>query len=432
MMKEKEIMDRMQRDIEIPDIVEQKAQEAFQIIQRGGRKSGENREVVVICPDKRPAKRKWKTVWLAVAAAALAVGTTVCAAAYIHWSRGLKAELQMTAEEKQLLEEQGYMSPILDNHNAEISTESGRNGNSTASGGAAADGMAQGVTAQGITITPLEMIADERFAWLSFKVEGYDLAEGKEPCFDGVGIVIDDNPNAVISHYSQFYDGICYDGGSFYYEDGTSALDADGNIVGKYVNEEGYMEYIIEIVGINYEKGLTNSSLHVTFEDLGTVYKADFTGDIEASWEFDIDLKGSDKVRKVALDAPLGESGATVIYAEISPISLHVEYDFPLQMEPIEAIHQDGEKVMTSTFVDAPYLLGVRLKDGTLLTQLMNGGGSGYADGNEDIYYVSYATSRVIDPAQVDALLFQKSEPEVDENRHYQWKEENMYIVPIE
>lgn len=399
-MKEKEMVDKMQQDIVIPDIVQIKANDAFQKIRK------ENKKVVSM----HARKRKWKTMWVAVAAAALAFGTTVCAAVYIHWSRGLEAEFQMTQEEKQLLEEQEYMSPIIADE-SETPT---------------------GVTAAGVTVTPLEMLVDDRFAWLSFKVEGYDLEEGKEPCFNTASVIIDNDSEAIISYYSSFFDGLYFDGNKFLYADGTSAEDADGNVIEKYVNEEGYMEYIIQIDGSQYENGLVGSHVNVLFQDLGTVYKAEFSEDLKAEWEFDLVLKGSDEVRKVTLSEPLGESGATVTYAEISPISLYVQYDFPLREEVIEGVNENGEAITSTTFVEAPDLIGVRLKDGTYLPYITDAGVMGYLDGNEDIYTVSYATARVIDTSQVDALLFLKGSPETRYNGEAEWIEENLYVVPVE
>lgn len=405
-MEEKEMMEIMRQDIVVPDIVQQRAKEAFRKIEK------ENSKVVRLHTNRR----KWKTMWIAVAAVVLALGTTVCAAAYLRWSKGLQAEFQMTPKEKQLLEDKNYMSPILDD--AEETAQSGS--------------AVKGVTDGGVTVTPLEMIVDDRFAWLSFRVEGYELEEGKEPWFDVASLEIDNDAEANISYFSSFFDGLYYDGRDFFYEDGTSAKDADGNLMMKYVDENGYMEYIIQINGTHYDKGMVGSSLHVTFQDLGTIYKAEFSPDLEAKWEFDIELKGSDEVRKVSLSESLGDSGATVTYAEISPISLYVQYDFPLKTEAVEAVGENGESIATTDFVEAPALNGVRLKDGTFLPFIIDGGTQGYLDGEQTVYTASFATSRVLDTSQVDALLFLKGSPETRYNGEDEWIEENMYIVPIE
>lgn len=399
-MREKEIIESLQKDIVIPDIVQKKADQAFRKIKK------ENAKMVMIST----RKRKWKTMWIAVAAAVLALGTTVCAAVYLYRSKGLEAEFHMTQDEKTLLEENDYMASIADDNDEHES-----------------------VTVEGVTVTPLQMIVDERFAWLSFKVEGYELEEGKEPCFDIVSVVLDDDEEAFINYESSFYNGrMLNENGQFVYEDGTSAEDASGNIVERFIDEEGCMEYIIRINGTGYERGLVDASIHVTLQNLGTVYKAEFTPDLNAVWEFDMDLKGSDEVRRETLSAPLGDSGATVTYAEISPISVYVTYDFPLQIEPIEGQNEKGEAITSTTFVEAPDICGVRLKDGTLMTNIVGGGTNGYVSDNQNVYTVSRALVRVIDTNEIDALLFMKSAPEAGADGSYRWTEENLYIVPLE
>lgn len=92
-MREKEIIDRMQQNINIPDIVRLKAGEAFQKIQSEGSKSDEDKKVVSI----RSYKRKWKAGWGA-AVVFFALGTMTAGAAYHHWSKGLETKFQVTEE----------------------------------------------------------------------------------------------------------------------------------------------------------------------------------------------------------------------------------------------------------------------------------------------------------------------------------------------
>lgn len=398
-MREKDIIESLQKDIVIPDIVQAKADQAFKKIRK------ENSRAITM----RARKRKWKTAWAATAAAVLVVGTTVCAAVYMHSSKGLEAEFKMTQEQKQVLEVKDYMAPIADEEDRHDS-----------------------VTSEGVTITPLEMIVDDRFAWLSFQIKGYDLEEGKEPCFDVIEVTFADDPEAYINYSARFYNGIT-DGkdGESVYADGTSAKDAQGNVIEKFMDEEGCMEFIICLSASGDEKGLVGASIHISFDRLGTVDKAAFIPDLDTSWEFDMDLKGSDEVRKETLSASLGDSGATVTYAEISPISIFMTYDFPLQLEEIEGFNDKGEAITSSAFVEPPFFVGFRLKDGTLLTGIMNGGAVGYDKSDPKIFRATYGTNRIIDPSEVDALLYQKSEPDWDANPENPWTEENLYIVPF-
>ena len=394
-MREREILDKLQSELVIPDVVQKRAELALDRIKKEQKKKGK----VMKMGEKR---RKRKSMMVLIAAAVFVLGTMTVCAAYLHWSRGIEAQLQATEEQKQMLEEEQYTAPLQN----EKGSEAGNNS----------------VTDAGITITPLQSIVDSRFAWLAFQVEGYPLEEGKEPCFNDVTVVVDDNVDAPISYTSSFYNGIhLNEEGKPVYEDGSPA---DGEI---FINEDGRMEYIIMIDATQYGS-LAGKNIHEEFTDIGTVYKAAYTPDIEAVWSFDFTLKGSDKVRTLTLSDPLGDTGATVIYAEISPISIYVRYDFPLQIETVEGVH-NGEPITSSTFVEAPPVTGVRLKDGSFQGYITNGGSSGYLDDDEnhEVYTCSFMLNRILDTDQVDALLFRKAWPE--EKRAM--TEEDVYIVPV-
>ena len=80
------------------------------------------------------------------------------------------------------------------------------------------------------------------------------------------------------------------------------------------------------------------------------------------------------------------------------------------------------------TFVEAPAVVGVRLKNGTLLPYITNGGVEGYLDESQEVYTCSYALDRILDTDQVDALLFLKNSPSGEGGL----TEDDLYIVPIE
>ncbi len=397
-MRDKDIIESLQREIIIPDIVQTKADQTFQKIQM------EKGKTLTM----RTRRRKWKTVWFAVTAAVLVLGMTVCAAVYLYGSKGLESEFMMTPEQKQILTQKEYLTPIVDEA-----------------------GMHTGVTCQGVTVTPMQMIVDKRFAWLSFQVKGFDPEEGKEPGVYMRRIMVDGDEYATIQTYGGFYDGLRYTGDGFVRDDGEQAYDADGSLIPKYVDEEGCLEYIIEIVGTDYEKGLIGSSLHVELEGLGTMDKAEYIPDVEGVWAFDIDLKGSDAVRKATLSTPLGDSGATLEYVEISPISVYVIGEFPLQKEETEAVDGKGETMLHETFVHAPDFAGLKMKDGSLLTYIINGGTVGYPDSEKEVYRWAFGITPAVNPEEVEALLFQKSAPELNDRGTLEYKEEDLYVVPV-
>ena len=446
-MTEKNVINMMQQDIRIPDIVQRKADIAFEKImaeskeageedkegmkmgktaaktgtvkaenrrrktekwegikwegikgEENGRKSAIKKGVKGKNPKTRGSgKRKWKTMWVAVAAAVFVLGTTVCAA-YMRWTKGLERQFEATEEEKVFLEEQEIAAP--------------------ASGSA---------TVGNVTVTAQQSIVDKQFAHLSFRVEGYSLDEGEEPGFEYTSIDINGKS---VSWNGRFYNGIEQgEDGKSYYADGSEVEETpDGARIERFVDENGNMEFMVDLLSSGDGEDFIGKTLHVCFRNLGTVEKAAFVPDLEGVWEFDVELKGSDERKNFTLSEELGDSGATVTYAEISPISIAVTYQFAAEEIEMPAVDQDGNAYMAKDYDEPPMISGVRLKDGTYLTGLFGGGKSGWEDLEKGIYRSVISTNRIIDTSQVDALLFIKSYPEQDVDL----SEENLYIVPVE
>lgn len=247
-MDDKNIREMMQIEITVPDIVQEKADLTFEQIRT---------ERTYHKMKTKKINRSRRVLPLVAAAAVLTLGTTVCAAGYLKWSRGLQNEFKATEEERQMLQTEQFTAPVVPSEN-------------------------NSVTDAGVTVTAEQTIVTDQFAWLSFRVDGYDLDEGKEPCFDGISISIDGNNE--LSWSSHFYDGLQRDDyGNIFYDDGTKAEEnPDGSVVERFAAEDGSLEYIIwiDVVG-NDEITLTDSVAKVRFSGLGTVDKAAFTPDIE-------------------------------------------------------------------------------------------------------------------------------------------------------
>ncbi len=287
--------------------------------------------------------------------------------------------------------------------------------------------MNDSVTQEGVTVTAQQRIVDARFVYLSFRIDGYRVEDGIEPCFEYVDTTVNGEPVNIMGGH--FFDNLHRDAdGNITYTDGTTAKEtADGSIIGKYVGEDGSMEYLMTLMTAD-GRSLIGQPLHIEFRNLGIVSKAAYTPDIEAAWTFDFTLEASEQVRSIELSQPVGDSGATITKVEISPISLYAEFDFPMQTVPIEGIDQNGNTIQSTTFAEVPGLVGVRLKDGTRLTGIMQGGSDGYDGDDQDTYIVSRGIDRIIDPAEVDALLFMKEGAETNEE-YYNMPEEKLYIV---
>lgn len=337
-------------------------------------------------PEKRAVssrKSPRRKMWPVAVAAVLAVGAVgVSAAAYLRW-RGLEEQLQITPEQSQKLEEiEMAATPV------------------------------QSVTQGDVTVTVQQSIVDNYFAHLSFKVEGYEPGEGKEPGFSGQEITVGDGERDYAgAWFGSFYNGLVSgpDGKVVHADDGTPLAEGE---IRCYTMADGSLEYHATMMS-NQRGTFLNQPIHAEFKDLG-YYAAKAGGvevEAEGTWSFDWELTGSDEMVTYELNEPLGESGATVLRAEMSPISIALTYEFPRTEQTEDAIGEDGEQVSVTTLADPPDFTGVRLKDGTVYVRVTNGGLQGY-QGESDIYEKITGFDRVLDIDQVESLLFIKSYPD--------------------
>ncbi len=385
-------------DIELPAIVQKKADTAFSMIKKKGTGSMENFERENLKKKSKNARAFKKPTAAAAAVCALALGgITALAAGYHYWSRSMSGTLQ--ADEIQQIElVQSGVADILDAQDTDDS------------GGAPAE--ISEVTVGGVTVKPMEIIADSHFAHISFAISGYTLGERVEPGFEHM----DAECEGMVAVNGSFYDGIVSDSnGKPVYDDGTPIeLDDDGVVISHYTDDDGTLEFVITCISA-YDRTILGKTIHVELENLGTTYHADHETAVSGKWEFDIPVTEKNSARTYALGAAIGDSGAIVATAELSPISIKVNYDFQG-----EKISQEGS---SESYTNPPLFCGVRLKDGTMLPYLADGGSSGYTDETATQYYFMSAFDRVIDVDNVDALLFRKADgaPVGD----------NLYIVPI-
>lgn len=356
-MKKNKAMYTLQQDIKIPDIVETKASQTFARIQAEAKTGNEK----IIVYDKKIRRSKKKYAVLAMTAV-LAVGTVSVYAAYTNWSKGLKEELQITQEQQDNLQENG-MAAFAD----------------------------ASVTDAGITVSAQQSITDNYYTYLSFKVEGYHLEDGKQPDFENVNVTVDGKQD--FNSGSSFYSGIVSDNdGMAVYADG-SALETteDGKIIEHYVMDDGSMEYHM-VLAKGDEKGyFIGKKLHVEFENLGTVAKAEYFSDITGKWELDMTLGGADTSTIIQTGEQLGDTGLTLTSVELSPISIRAAYDGT-------AVDQEAE---------IPMITGLVFKDGTRIEGIYGGPGSEVTEGSQHI--TSFALDRVINPDQVVAVLIPKN-----------------------
>jgi hypothetical protein len=359
---------RFKQDVEIPEIVMQKANDAFSRIEREDKMSMEHK--------KQTARHFSGKAVAAAAIGILAMGSVTAIAATHHiWSRGMNGTLQATDEQQQVLTEQGVASVMQEQE--------------------AYEQLA--VTDGNVTIAPETVIADERFAYLSFSVSGYILGEGVEPGFESVNVCQADRDavDSGLSMSGSFYDGIITDeNGSPVYDDG-SELEANeaGETIAHYADADGNLEYVIIAMVSDEEDTLPGKTIHVDFRNLGTVYKADYENAVDGSWSFDIELPDVSAAKTMQIRQDVPGTVFTLDNIELSPISMKLNYSV------------NGEVSTSEDENGVPDFCGVVLKDGTRIPYLANGGSTGYTDETKKEAYVWSCFDRVIDAEQVASLL---------------------------
>ena len=377
-MKKNDTIYTLQQNIEIPDIVTEKANMAFEQIRKDAGSSSDK-----IVKYQKSVKKSRKKYVVAALIATMTVGAVSAYAAYTNWSHGMKEELRISEEQQKNLEANG-MAAFSD----------------------------ASVTDAGVTVTAQQSITDNYYTYLSFKVEGYSVEKGVQPDFETISVTADGQD---VIWGGRFYDGmISGDDGMVVNADGSEPeTEADGSMIENYVMDDGSLEY--HMILKSHEKGFfTGKQLHVELENLGTVAKAQYFPDIEGNWILDMSLGGADTAKYIETNEKLGDTETIVTGVELSPVSMRITYDFPKTEPRMEEFEDENGEIQTIAWpAQPPFAFGIRLKDGTVMKYISAGSEStGYTSEEGQEYVVSFPLDRVIDPDQVEAVLFREYDEE--------------------
>lgn len=360
-------------DVELPEIVLEKANDAFAKIQRE-----ETSTMTDINSYKKTNRSRTLRKFTAVAACAglLVVGSVASAAAIRHiWDRGMQGTLQSTDEQQQKLTDQGIAKVIPEQ----------------------TDYSDLAVTSNGVTVAPDTVITDDKFLYISFSVSGYST-DGTQPDFESASITAKDATSGTpmeLNSTSSFYDGIVSDEtGSPVYDDGSALeCDADGKLISHYTDENGNLEYVITAFVQNQNDSILGKTVQVDFTNLGTVKKAEYTNALDGTWNFTIPLSSVSSDKTITVDQAVDGTPFTLKEINISPVSMKLNY------------HTDEKVEISEDTVGIPELMGVVLKDGTRYPYLAESGMNGYTDDTLTDAYTLRSFNRVIDVDDVTALL---------------------------
>lgn len=364
-MDEKKIL---QEDVELPEVVLSKVNHALEMIRQ---EETENMAADNQKNSKKNTRRIKSQVAAAAAVCVLAVGGVSAVAAIHHnWGRGMSGNIQATDTEQQKLTDDGVAVVYPEKEEYE----------------------ALKVTNNGVTIVPDTVIVDAQFAYLSFTISGYEVAEGEEPGFEDVNITSDDMG---INMSGGMYDGIVSnEEGAPVYEDGSELQFTDsGDIVSHYYDENGNLEYFIQAHIAEAGDTMLGKTVKVDFKNLGSLYKTEFTDGVEGDWNFEITLPSVSSAKEFDVNKAIDGTSFTLTKLEISPVSLNATYT------------TDNAPEANQDDLGVPCVKGVVLKDGSRLPYLTDGGSIGYTDDSKTEAYNILGYDRVIDVDNVKALI---------------------------
>ena len=238
-----------------------------------------------------------------------------------------------------------------------------------------------------ITVTPVSVVADERCAFISFKVSGFTFDDrNNEPFFDRVFAYEDEAMTIDLDCEGGFYNGINLIGSDFFYEDGTPAqFDERGMMILHYFDKDGNLYYLMKVSGRNIDKNMLGRTVYIRLVNLCEIYKCDIVNGTDREWSFTLDMPTESTSVHYDIDTLVDGTSFNLDSIELSPISVRLNYTL-------------GEGASPDSM---PKFAGVVLKDGTVLgigDDVHNASEGGKAYSN--CYFV-----RAIDPEDVESII---------------------------
>lgn len=296
-----------------------------------------------------------RRVPLLIAAALAALALAACGLYYLRWSRGLEQRFQPSGEQMAQAEECGLAAQPT-----------------------------AAVTANGITVSVAQTLADENTAYIALRIRGFALPEGQFPSVGGMEVTVDGKrPSAVTGGFTEFGR-----------EDGTPC----------FVDREGALEFTLSISDAEGMGGFAGRELSVALTDLGVGDKAMHSTTVPGRWELRWTMSAAEDVRKAAPEVEIGNTGIVLKEVEITPLSLRLVLQLQEDWPGFDTLE--------------PFPLrptGLRLRDASVLTGLYLPGGERWLDRDAHLLELQLPSLRLVDPAQVEALLFTwTQEPEAE------------------
>lgn len=323
---------------------------------------------------------------LFVLAATLIMGTMTAAAVYTRWSTTAQTRYNPSQDVKEQAEKSG-LSVMLEE------TKGAANPNEVLS-----------VTDQGVTITAVQSIVDNYRAEITFRIEGFELPEDKEP-FAWPMVTIDGNLDFYGSQTGGFYDGTTRnDKGEWVYASDGSPVKYDDTkpfspAILDYVADDGSLEYT-HYISFNETDGR-----YFGKEIVFSFHSLDFQSDqkagmsepqVEGNWELKWTLTGTSDSISITPNVKIGDSDVVLLDAQIGQLSLRARYQ-------VDDYWEGWDELVTLPQA----VCGVRMKDGSEHRCVAST--YGFEDQEKMVYFMeSQMFDAILDVSQVESLMFHK------------------------
>lgn len=263
------------------------------------------------------------------------------------------------------------------------------------------------VTQGDVTVTLEQSIVDTNAAYFAFRVKGYQPPQGQQPDFASINVAVE-NKEFRFNYAASFFNGLVVNSeGKTVYLDGSVPEDYAAV---PYTDENGELVYIIRMYSDTPD--MIGQHMTIAFTDLG-VY-TDKWGTLETqatgTWAFELELNGTEHSRNFeGLNLEIGDSGSQITHVRLSPIHIQMMMKVAPSLREYE-MREDGDSII-------PFFYGIKMKNGTCYDLIAEAGTAGYTSPDQDghAYQMLFTLNRIIEPENVDALLF--SCPDADGER---------------
>ncbi len=323
---------------------------------------------------------------LFVLAATLIMGTMTAAAIYTRWSTTAQTRYNPSQDVKEQAEKSG-LSVMLEEPK-----------------GAANPNEVLSVTDQGVTITAVQSIVDNYRAEITFRIEGFELPEDKEP-FAWPMVTIDGNLDFYGSQTGGFYDGTTRnDKGEWVYASDGSPVKYDDTkpfspAILDYVADDGSLEYTHYISFNETDGRYFGKEIVFSFHsiDLQSDQKAGMPEpQVEGNWELKWTLTGTSDSISITPNVKIGDSDVVLLDAQIGQLSLRARYQ-------VDDYWEGWDELVTLPQA----VCGVRMKDGSEHRCVAST--YGFEDQEKMVYFMeSQMFDAILDVSQVESLMFHK------------------------